>query len=86
LLIYIVNPQNHKIDAKLGIAKNFMRLTNKTFLGINRIYNRLPFFSMFFGLAFGYFCSEVDTQVENILKNYEQTIKNGLIQSVLKNQ
>lgn len=77
---YTVNPENHRLDAKLGIAKNFMRLTNKALIGMNKIhFNRLAFFSGFFGLLCGYLCAEADNNIQILLSNYQQAIKQGLI-------
>lgn len=58
---YTPDPENHKLDRKHGLIKNFMRLTNKTLIGVNRNrINRAAIFSGGMGLLLGYLCSEAD--------------------------
>ena len=52
---FTIDPENHVIDKKHGVVKNFMRLTNKALLGFSRVkINKAAFFSGFLGLGLGY--------------------------------
>ncbi len=84
---FTIDPENHKIDKKNGIVKNFMRLTNKTLIGMARIkLNKGAIFSGVLGMLTGYACYETDDAIIVILKNYRPTIRDLLIKEVLQNQ
>lgn len=84
---YIIDPENHKIVRHNGIVKNFLRLTNKTFIGMSKIkVNKTAIFSCFLGLGLGYLCSELDEKMSIILQTYQPLINEALIKEVLRNQ
>lgn len=65
---------------KNGIVKNFMRLTNKTLIGINQIkVNKAAIFSGVFGLLVGHLCSQIDESLTNIIHSYRSKIRDLLI-------
>lgn len=50
-----------KIERSNGLAKNFMRLCNKTMIGLNRMqisWSKL--FAGFMGMGLGWLCSQVE--------------------------
>lgn len=83
---FVIDPENHKIDKKHGVVKNFMRLTNKTFIGFSRIkVNRTAMFAGLCGLLTGYLCSEIDDNLTLLIENYRPVVRDLLIKEVLRN-
>jgi hypothetical protein len=83
---YQIDPENHVIDRKNGLIKNFMRLTNKTLIGLQRIQvNKSTAFYCALGLGLGYLTSELEDHFVDFSHNYRKVVKNIIVQEVLRN-
>lgn len=76
-----------KLDRHHGIAKNFLRLTNKTLIGLNRLHiNRWEWAAGLMGMAVGWACAVTDDFVVEVRSEHEGVIKAALVQHILRSQ
>jgi hypothetical protein len=76
-----------KIERGNGFAKNFLRLCNKTMLGMNHIHiSRGKVFAGFAGMLLGLAVSECEDAVVAFRHSYRPAIKSALILHVLRSQ